>query len=289
MLAGVKEAWLPLRAQWLGERVLLAFEDTSLQGVGLRKGAISTPCWQSMLPAQALQNGMPEIVDVLGDFVGDLLLSQGLMGLPLRLALPPQASHWRVITWPFDDWPEDPLDALRTIAPDLGLPFDWAQAAIDLQPLPGRPLRSLLVAAPSTLVEAWIEAMALAGLPLERLVPAQVCLREALLPRLQGVDPRDGVVVLQPDGTGCRLQLWQQTVPLYDSQLPLEAPDLAEAVAGRLAYYQSQDATFQPRQLWLSQPLPQQESIADAIGLPVELLESAPYDSLVLQGLAQLS
>ena len=288
MLAGVKEAWLPLRSQWLDERVLLAFDDRTLQGVGLRKGGIGTPGWQSMLPAQALHNGMPEIVDVLGDFVGDLLLSQGLMGQPLRVALPPQAAHWRVISWPFDEWPDDPIEALLTIAPDLGLPFDLDRAAVDLQPLPGRPLRSLLVAAPVQLVEAWIEAMALAGLPLERLVPAQVCIREALLPRLRGLDPRDAVVLLHPEATGCSLQLWRQTVPVYDAQLPLNGPELAAAVETRLAYVQSREPDFRPQQLWISKPLPQQEALADATGLSLELLDSAPYDSLVLQGLAQL-
>ena len=33
VLAGVREAWQPLRSQWLGERVLLAVDDRALQAV----------------------------------------------------------------------------------------------------------------------------------------------------------------------------------------------------------------------------------------------------------------
>lgn len=287
VLAGVREAWKPLRSQWLAERVLLAVEDRALQGVGVRRGAISTPGWDSMLPAQALVDGLPTLVDTLGDFLGDLLLSQGLMGQPVRLALPPQSCHWRVVVWPLQEWPDDPLEALRTIDPELGLPFALADAAIDLQPMPGQPLRSLLVAAPRALVEAWIAVFAIAGCPLERLLPAQVCLRQALLPALEAIAPETGVLLLHPTARTCTGVLWRQGMPVYERHLPPDGPELAASLQRCLAYYQRRDPGFGLGRVWLTQPLPQQEELAAALGLPLELLDSAPYASPVLQGLAQ--
>jgi len=287
VLAGVKEAWQPLRTQWLGQKVLLAFDDRTLNGTALSKGSISTPSWQSMLPTQALQRGMPELIDGLGDFLGDLLLSMGLGGQPLRIALPPEAAHWRVISWPFEQWPDEPIDALRTIDPDLGLPFALADAAIDLQPLPGMPLRSLLVAAPRALVEAWVEVINIAGAPLERLLPTQVCLRIALLQELQQCDPQSGVLLLLPDANGIGLaQLWRQGIPLYERRLAMNDPQLIEQIETLVAFYRSRDRGFRLGHLWLGAPLEQQDQLAAALGLPLEQPNCAPYDSLVLQGLA---
>jgi len=287
VLAAVREAWRPLRSQWLGETVLLSVDEGLLRGLGLRQGAISTPAWETVLPAQVLDNGMPELEDELGDFLGDLLLSQRLMGQPVHVALPLQAAHWRLIVWPFDEWPDAPIEALRTIDPDLGLPFPLADAAIDLQPLPGFPLRSLLVAAPRTLVNAWSRVFEIAGAPLQRLLPAQACLRQALLPRLQAVDPREGILVLHPAGAGCTATLWQQGLPLYERLFEADNPRLADQLARTVAYYRSRDGAFDLRQLWLTASLPRQDALAAALRLPLEQLDCAPYASVVMQGLAQ--
>ena len=286
VLAGVREAWTPLRSQWLGERVLMAVDDRALQAVALRRGAITTPSWESMLPAQALVDGIPILVDTLGDFLGDLLLSQGLMGQAVRLALPPQACHWRVVVWPLKEWPDDPLEALRTIDPDLGLPFALADAAIDLQPLPGEPLRSLLVAGPRQLVEAWLAVFAITGSPLERLLPAQVCLRQALLPALEATPAQDGVLLLHPSALGCTALLWRQGLPLYERQLPLEPARLSQQLEQCVAYYRSRDPGFRLGQVWLTAPLPGQDLLAASLGVPLELLDSAPYAAPILKGLA---
>ena len=289
VLATVKEAWQPLRSQWLGERVLLAFEDASLRGVSLRQGAIHTQPWVSMLPAQALERGMPDQIDVLGDFLGDLLLSMDLGQQALRIALPPQAAHWRVITWPLQEWPDEPIAALRTIDPELGLPFDLADAVIDVQPLPGKPLQALLVAAPRLLVEAWITVLNIAGLTLERLVPSQVCLRTALLPALQALNPANGVLLLQAEADQtCLVQLWQQGVPRYERRLLSDDEALSEQLQTLLAFYASRDPGFAVGQLWLTAPLPQQDELAASLQLPIELIDASAYGSLVLQGLAQL-
>lgn len=285
MLATVRDTWQPLRSQWLGETVLLSVDDRLLRGMALRRGAISTPAWESQLPAQALAGGMPELVDVLGDFIGDLLLTLGLMGQAVRVALPHGAAHWRVISWPLDAWPDDPIEALRTIDPELGLPFALGDAAIDLQPLPGQPLRSLMVAAPRALVQAWTAVFEVAGAPLQRLLPQQVCLRQALLPKLEACDPRDGVLLLHPSGSGCLASLWRQGVPLYERLLDADDPQLPARLEQIVAYYGSCDPAFRLRQLWLSGPLAAQEQLAVAFGQPLEQLDWAPYDSAVMQGL----
>ncbi|MEB3235532.1 MAG: hypothetical protein VKM98_08895 [Cyanobacteriota bacterium] len=271
----------------MGEAVLLSVEDRVLRGLAVRKGSISVPQWESLLPAQALNNGMPEQIEILGDFLGDLVLNQGLMGQALRVALPLQAAHWRVITWPLDEWPDDPIEALRTLDPELGLPFALADAAIDLQPLPGRPLRSLLVAAPTVLVEAWSAVAEVAGVRLDRLLPAQVCLRQALLPALQAQDPRDGVLVLHPAGLACMATLWQQGVPLYERQFDADDPRLGEQLQEIVDYYGSHDSRFGLRKLLTTAVVPQQSQLAQTLQVPLEQLDWAPYDSPVMQGLAQ--
>jgi len=287
VLTAVREAWRPLRSQWLGEAVLLSVEDLVVRGLALRRGSISTPAWETLLPGQALVQGMPELVDVLGDFLGDLLLSQGLIGQSVRLALPPQAAHWRVISWPLSDWPDDPIDALRTIDPDLGLPFALSEAAIDLQPLPGQPLRSLLVAAPKALVAAWSEVFAIVGSPLERVLASQVCVRQALLPRLHACEPRSGVLLLDQCGASLTASLWRQGVPLYERLFEAQDPDLGLKLEQVVAFYRSSDPAFCLRELWTSAELPQLQPLAGALGACLEQLESSPYASLVMQGLVQ--
>jgi hypothetical protein len=274
VLAEVRELWRPLRSQWLAERVVLSLEEPTLRGLALRRGAISVPVWESLLPAQVLADGLPLRVEELGDFLGDLLLSKGLMAHPVWLALPRPVAHWRVIEWPFDDWPDAPLEALRTVDPELGLPFALADAAIDLQPLsgvprPGQPLRSLLIAAPRQLVEAWIAVFAIAGATLERLVPAQVCLRQALLPALE---PQQDVLVLQCNGARCAAGLWRQGMPLYERQLDCDDPQLPAHLAAVLDYYGSRDPGFRASQLWLAGSLRDPAALARALGLPLRPL-----------------
>jgi type IV pilus assembly protein PilN len=275
VLAEVRELWRPLRSQWLAERVVLSLEEPTLRGLALRRGAISVPVWESLLPAQVLADGLPLRVEELGDFLGDLLLSKGLMAQPVWLALPRPVAHWRVIEWPFDDWPDAPLEALRTVDPELGLPFALADAAIDLQPLsgvprPGQPLRSLLIAAPRQLVEAWIAVFAIAGATLERLVPAQVCLRQALLPALE---PQQDVLVLECNGARCAAGLWRQGMPLYERQLDCDDPQLPAHLAAVLDYYGSRDPGFRASHLWLAGSLRDPAALARALGLPLRQLE----------------
>jgi len=281
VLAEVRELWPPLRSQWLAERVVLSIEEPTLRGMALRRGAISVPVWESQLPAQVLADGLPLRVEELGDFLGDLLLSKGLMAQPVWLALPRQAAHWRVIEWPFEDWPDEPLEALRTVDPALGLPFALADAAIDLQPLTGQPLRSLLIAAPRQLVEAWIAVFAIAGTTLERLVPSQVGLRQALLPALQALEPQQGVLVLQANGARCAASLWRQGMPLYERQLKSDDPRLPAELGAMLDYYGARDRGFKAGQLWLAGNLPDPLALAETLGLPLQQLDGA----VELQGL----
>ena len=143
------------------------------------------------------------------------------------------------------------------------------------------------MAAERSLVEAWIEVFATAGLSLDRLVPSQVCVRQALLASLEACDPDQGVVLLQPEGAACRLQLWRQGVPLFERVLAPGGAGLIAAVQRCLAFYRQQEPALRFGQLWLSEPLPQANDLAAALDLPLEQLASAPYDSLVLLGLAQ--
>jgi hypothetical protein len=118
-------------------------------------------------------------------------------------------------------------------------------------------------------------------------LPAQVCLRQALLPALQATPADGGVLLLHPSADGCTALLWRQGLPLYERQLALDASQLPHALEQCVAFYRSRDPGFSLSQLWLTAPLPAQDQLAATLGVPLELLDSAPYASPVLQGLAQ--
>jgi predicted DNA-binding transcriptional regulator YafY len=81
--------------------------------------------------------------------------------------------------------------------------------------------------------------------------------------------------------------LWRQGLPLYERLLALDAAQLPHELERGVSFYRSRDPEFRLSQLWLTAPLPAQDQLAATLGLPLELLDSTPYASPVLQGLAQ--
>ena len=187
--AKLKEGWTDLKMQAAGlrtrllaPRLLLELHDGGLRGWA--RGFRQQQSVELPLPPGICRRGQPREVEALGDLVGDLLLELGMAGARVTAALPLQASQWRLIRWPLDEHPDEPLEALRQLAPDLGLGFPLDQSYLNLQPLAAGPgegqVSSLLVAAPQALVDAWAEVFDIAGLELHRLLPAQICEWRAL-------------------------------------------------------------------------------------------------------------
>ena len=288
VLAGLQNTWRPLRAQLFPKLVMVDLSEQMVLGQSVKRGQPVEPAWSAPIPARSCRNGVPQLVDALGDFIGDLLLEHGELDLQLVVSLPRQAAHWRVVEWASAQQPVDSIDELRDLNPDLRLPFALDDAYVDVQPLPGNTSSSLVVAAARSVVEAWVEVFAIAGGTLQHLLPAQVCLMGALSDELQATPASTLVVLLQPLNQQFVLTLWRQGVPEFERLLPGATPELLSALKQSLAFYRSHHAPKAPVRLLLSEPMPDLEGLDQALGLEAELLERDGFGSLALQGLAGL-
>lgn len=289
MLAGIQDRWRPLRAELFPRVVLLDLSDPLLlRGQLLRGDQPAGPAWSAPVPAQTCRDGVPIARDALGDFIGDLLLEHSSPDAGLVLALPGEASFWRVIEWPDGVVPEEPLEALLERAPDLGWPHSLADCCLDLQPLQAAPAASLVVGAARQAVEAWIDVIAIAGGSLRHLIPAPACLATALQPRLQAAAADELLAVLLPDGRATQLLVWRDGCPEFQRWLSLDPqallPELERALRFCRQHFQAADLRLLLAEGLELVPL-LQEQLPE---VSLELLDPAPYGSLALQGLALL-
>ncbi len=287
MLAGIKERWRPLRAELLPRVVLLDFTDPQLLvGQGFRNGKPQEPIWSAAVPARSLRDGMPIAADALGDFVGDLLLEHDAPDASLVVALPRQACEWRLITWPGGVSPGNPIEALRGLNPDLKLPYPLGAACIDVQPVPGREGNAVLVAAPRTTVDAWIDLFAIAGSSLRHLLPSQACQMLALRAELDAMAPGELLGVLQPTSTECLLDVWLDGAPHFQRRLPLDGAQLVPALQRCLQFCHGEFGTACTR-LLASDELAAAAAVEQAIGLELDVVDRGRFGTLVLAGLAE--
>lgn len=267
--------------------VLLEIRDSGLQGQVLRDDDQPGPLGlRAPLPALTCRDGMPLEKDSLADLIGDLLLSEKQLDAYVLAVLPFEACHWRVLVRPFPEPPDDPIETLRLLDPQLNLPFSLAEAILDLQPLPGQSDEMLLVASPRRLVEGWIDVFRLAGVKLERLAPAQGCLLAALEEPLRSCEDTDLMAVLVPEENDCLLWLFHRGMPVFERALPLGGDDLIEEMQRCVAFYHRQEPTLRRLRLVLTGPLDDRAALEAALGVEAEELPIAPFGSPLLRGLA---
>lgn len=278
----------PIRAQLFPRQLLLELQDDALKGQVLRGTGPEPVSIDLPLPPLTCLDGQPLEKEPLGDLIGDLMVRDGLLDAVVLASLPDGAVEWRVVEWPLEAVPDDPIQALRTIDPTLSFSVPLTEATIDLRPLPGDTPRMLLAAAPRKLVEDWIEVFNLAGAQLERLAPAQSC-RLAAVHALLELAPQDELTLLiNPLPSGGRLLLLRRAEPVFDWPLPQADDELVREVERCLAFYRRQDPSIRRLRLLLSAPLPSQDQLQEALGVRAEILTPEPFGSLVLQGLATL-
>ena len=248
MLAALRERIEPLAARIFPPRILLVLDDDALTLLAL-PGRSFTPGVSRLrrvpLPRGACVDGLPLQKAALGDLIGDLSLEMGLQGAQVVAALPRAAAALRTVQWPFDDWPEEPDQALRQIDPDLSLPYPLSQAYLSLTPQertdPLAPPCSLLVTAPRPLVMAWIEVFAIAELALERLEPAQVADLRAVEPLLAEAPAEALIGLLEWRPDGAELTLVRHGIPEFNRRLPAAAADLAAALRSCIQFWRQRD------------------------------------------------
>ena len=276
----------PIRAQLFPRQLLLELQDDALMGQVLRGGGPEPVSIDLPLPPLTCLDGQPLEKESLGDLIGDLLVRDGLLDAVVLASLPEGAVEWRVIDWPLEAIPDDPIEALRTIDPTLSFGVPLAEATIDLRPLPGATPRMLLAVASKKLVEDWIEVFTLAGAQLERLAPPQSCRLAAVTALLQQAPDDELTLLIHPLPAGGRLLLLRRAEPVFDWSLPQADDDLVGEVNRCEAFYRRHDPSVRRLRLLLSAPLPCQDRLQDALGVRAEILTPEPFGSLVLQGLA---
>jgi hypothetical protein len=288
VLAGLQDKWRPLRTQLFPKLVMVDLSEQLVIGQPVKRGKPQEPIWSAPIPAQTCRDGVPQLIDALGDFLGDLLLEHGGIAAQLVVSLPRQASHWRVVDWPAGQHPGDSVDALRALNPDLGWPFPLESAYMDVHPLPGRPASSLVIAAERSVLDAWVEVFAIAGGTLQHLLPSQVCLMWGLRDALATTPAGTLVALLQPLDQQTSLILLRQGVPEFERMLPGPMVELIPALQQSLEFYKNLWAPQAPVRLLLAAPLEDQALLEPALALEVELVDHVGFGSLALQGLATL-
>jgi Tfp pilus assembly PilM family ATPase len=268
-------------------QVLLELQDDSLRGQVMLHDRPEAVSLEAPLPPLTVRNGLPLEKEPLGDLIGDLLVRDGLLDHFVLAALPSVAVQWRVLVWPFADWPEDPARALRQIAPPLNLPYDLDEAYVDLQPLAGVQSQMLLAAAPKSLVDGWIEVFSLAGVQLERLAPAQSCQLAAIAGLLEDSPTDQLVALLDPTPSGAwRLLLVRGGIPVFERTISSGEEALVDEIVRSVEFYRRQDSGVRSLRLLLTAPLEVRPQLESRLLATAELLTAEPFGSLVLQGLA---
>ncbi len=297
VLAQAQERWQDWRGQLLPPQVLIDLDDAAVRIAALalgRRGRIRQAL-SLALPDGACSGGLPRQITALGDFLGDLLVEQGLVQAEVQACLPPAACRWRLLEWPEANPPDNPLEWIRERQAELRLDWDLTTAFTDVVPLADSPGLGLLVAAPRELVRAWQQVFDLAGARLVRLEPAQCCEQRAL-GRLWRAEQRRGelegtvdlVLALEPRASW--LWLAEAGLPEADWWLPqLPFPftteavgELAAALALRQRFWQQRQPQARRWRCWLHGPLSRQNGLVEALrqelsgqahGLAVEQLD----------------
>lgn len=242
-----------LRTQLLAKRVVLDIHDGGLRGavVDGKGGAIEVP-----LPPDTCRQGQPHEIEAIGDLIGDLFLELGLAGAKVSACLPLYASRWKVVRWPQGLLPESGCTELRLRAPDLGIPWPLSDVYLAVDQLPGTPARSLVVASPRKLVDAWVEVFELAGVQLQHLLSAQAC-EWQMLAATAPVSKDEEVWLLELEHSRSRLWLVADGRPMADWALPGQRrsdgldPNLADALQRCRQFRQQQNASKAPQRWWV--------------------------------------
>ena len=201
----LKVSWQRLlRAQ----RVLVAVSDQSLICCWMRAGQW---VWRSgVLPPDSCRDGVPLLPELIGDFLGDLLLDCELPGAQIELLLPHPACRWRL----FEAGSTEVLDAARSCLAGLQESVEPSDLDVSFQQV-GDDL--LVVGVPKPVLQGWIDVADMADVPLRRVEWSVSTALRALQRSLAG-GWADGLAwVIQASGQpGCRLVLVRDGVPEVD-------------------------------------------------------------------------
>lgn len=158
----LQSLWFGLRRLIQTRRVLVVVSDQRLVCCWENRGQW---LWRSgSLPPDSIRDGLPLQRDAMAELLAELLLDCDVMGAQLELVLPIQGSHWRVLDGVAPEQLEDFTELLATTT-DLNWPLDSEDSYLAIAPCADQ---MLLVGCPRSLLQAWIDVVEMADLPLRR-------------------------------------------------------------------------------------------------------------------------
>ena len=173
----------------------------------------------------ACRDGMPQQREAIAELIADLLFDLDLPGAELVLCLPPPSGSWCVIDGLIDDdWNINGL--LRDRLGSADLPFDLEQSYLMTGPIQD----SVAVAGVArSLVQAWIDVVESADLPLRRISWSLMDAQRALVQLTQ--DWSGDLAWLLVQGEAVRLILMRDRVPEVDHALSSVDPEVCVSEA----------------------------------------------------------
>ena len=286
LIEDLRERLKPFKSRMFPQQVLLQLSDTALLGQPLLNGLPKSVSIDVPLPSLTIKAGMPIEIEPLADLIGDLLVREDLIDAYVMAALPQVAVDWRVIDWAAQSAPEEAAAELRRLNPDLGLPYSLEDAAMDLRPLAGAPGKQLLATTRREVVEGWIAVFHQAGTNLDRLACPQTCRLAGLQGELDAIPPGTLVLLLTVQPESGQMMAIRDGVPLFEWPLPAEASAKVATVERCLSFLRREYPGVRQVRLLLEGEQDELEILEDALDLPIQQIQCAPYASLVIQGLA---
>ena len=207
-----------LRFAWqrcvCAQRVVLAVTDSHLICSWMSRDQWF---WRSgSLPPDCCREGVPLQPAIIGDFLGEFLQDCDLPGAQIELLLPLQACRWRL----FETGSQDPIQIVETARAFLaGLNDSLEPGNLDVstQSLGDD---TLVIGVVRSVLQAWIEVVASADVPLRRVEWSLVSALRAVQRFIPEDFSGDLAWLIQSSGQpGCRLVLLRDGLPEVDQSV----------------------------------------------------------------------
>ena len=134
--------------------------------------------WRSGLwPPDSIRNGQPLQQDAIADLLAELLFDCDVVGAQLEFVLPIQSSQWCLLEGVAPELQTDSAELLA-ITTELNWSLDAADSYVAIAPCIDQ---TLLVGCPRSLLQAWIDVVEMADLPLRRVDWMVSCAQRGLM------------------------------------------------------------------------------------------------------------
>ena len=259
--------------------------------------------WRSgRWPADSIRDGLPLQRDAMADLLAELLFDCDVIGAQLELVLPLQGSHWRVLDGVLPDQLMD-APALLAITTELNWSLDAADSYVAIAPCVDQ---TLLVGCPRSLLQAWVDVVEMADLPLRRVDWIVTSVQRGLM--LEQPEWSGDVSLVFEDASSYRLVVIRAGIPELDCCFRLnDDQDLVVELRRRVAAWQALSGSAPPlawclclpqEMLTMLEPLIDPDRGETSFGADVPWLPKAvtaddeaqgllPLERLALQGMRE--